>query len=213
MKDFFSRYADRIRLAGDAECWLWTGAQAAGGYGHTHRNGEHVYAHRAAFECANGIGSSDGWVIRHKCDNPPCCNPAHLLSGTYADNAADCAERGRTNPAKGEAIWTAQLTEADVLLMRQMSREGQTIAAIQALFPVTAVSISLALRGSTWAHLPGAVADPPTANRKLSESDVRQIKRRLAIGERGSALAAHYAVKRATISAIKTGRNWSHVGV
>lgn len=34
-------------------------------------------------------------MVRHSCDNPPCCNPAHLLVGTAAQNAQDMAERGR----------------------------------------------------------------------------------------------------------------------
>jgi len=212
MHDFFERYADRIKKAGPDDCWIWTGAQAAGGYGHTHRDNEHVYAHRAAFECANGVGSASGRVVRHRCDNPPCCNPGHLLGGTHADNANDCVERGRKNSAKGEAIWTALLTEADVLHMRDMARAGQTVAAIQALYPVSAVSVSLALRGITWGHLPHPVQQPLTANRKLSEDDVRDIKQRLARGEPGATLASAFAVKRATISAIKTGRNWAHVG-
>jgi len=211
MRDFFERYADRIVVAAPDECWLWTGAQASGGYGHTHRDGEHVYAHRSAFECANGEGSASGRVVRHRCDNPPCCNPSHLLGGTQADNANDCVERGRNNPAKGEAIWTAALTEADVLHMRDMARAGLTIATIQALYPVNAVSVSLALRGVTWGHLPNPVPEPPTANKKLSEAEVREIKRRLGLGASGTVLADAYGVKRAAISAIKTGRNWAHV--
>lgn len=36
-----------------------------------------------------------GPVLRHRCDNPPCINPAHLEPGTQADNVRDMAERGR----------------------------------------------------------------------------------------------------------------------
>ncbi len=35
----------------------------------------------------------DGWVIRHKCDNPRCINPAHLVPGTKAANTRDIARQ------------------------------------------------------------------------------------------------------------------------
>ncbi len=33
----------------------------------------------------------DGWVIRHKCDNPRCINPAHLEAGTQSQNIVEIA--------------------------------------------------------------------------------------------------------------------------
>lgn len=37
----------------------------------------------------------DGPFVLHTCDNPPCCNPAHLYRGTALDNARDRDTRGR----------------------------------------------------------------------------------------------------------------------
>lgn len=95
MDDFFSRYADRIVIGDPDTCWEWTGAKAATGYGHTHLKGKHVYAHRASYESVNGLGSADGLVVRHTCDNPPCCNPAHLYVGSRKQNVGDAVERAR----------------------------------------------------------------------------------------------------------------------
>ena len=39
-------------------------------------------------------------VIRHKCDNPNCCNIEHLEIGTQQDNVNDMIERGRSNKGK-----------------------------------------------------------------------------------------------------------------
>ena len=38
----------------------------------------------------------DGHIIRHTCDNPPCINPDHLISGTMKDNSMDMVKRGRS---------------------------------------------------------------------------------------------------------------------
>ena len=54
-----------------------------------------VYAHRVAWEQANGQPIPPGMVVRHACDNPPCVNPLHLQLGTHADNVRDTHERGR----------------------------------------------------------------------------------------------------------------------
>lgn len=53
-----------------------------------------VGAHRLSWALVNGDIPS-GLVVRHRCDNPPCCNPAHLELGTDAENEADKARRGR----------------------------------------------------------------------------------------------------------------------
>jgi group I intron endonuclease len=48
---------------------------------------------------------------------------------------------------------------------------------------------------------------------KLTESDVAEIKRRLAAGEKGCRLAEEFGVRDPIISEIKTGKRWVHVRV
>jgi HNH endonuclease len=47
---------------------------------------------------------------------------------------------------------------------------------------------------------------------KLTESQVMEIRRRLSDGEPGSSLAREFRVLKTTISSIKNGRNWKHLG-
>jgi hypothetical protein len=82
---------------GHSECWPWTNPSVDGhGYGVVHAGGRHYGAHRVAYMLATGEDIV-GEIIRHSCDNPKCCNPAHLLSGDHAANMRDMAERNRAH--------------------------------------------------------------------------------------------------------------------
>lgn len=89
------------RSAGPEACHPWQGAPGPSGYGLVQGaddyRGFSFLAHRVAWaiEHEQEPGAA---VIRHSCDNPPCCNARHLLDGTQKDNAADMVARGR---AKG----------------------------------------------------------------------------------------------------------------
>lgn len=217
MEDFFRKYADRIKTGAADECWPWIGSHVSAGYGNFTRDGKVIYAHRASFEAANGIGSAVGWVIRHTCDNKPCVNPKHLLSGTHKDNNHDAWERGQLKPLKGEAASRAILTDKIVLAARtEVSAGTASIAELARKHGVAHGVMHAAVTGESWQHLEGAAAQPgyqrgeKRHNAILSAADVRDIRRRLEAGERGMDLALRYGVKRCTISAVKHGRNWSH---
>lgn len=81
------------RLSSIAECLVYQGYRDAKGYGRIGFRGRTWKTHRLAWMFANGPIPS-GLQVRHSCDNPPCCNPAHLLLGTNADNMRDMRERG-----------------------------------------------------------------------------------------------------------------------
>lgn len=74
-------------------CWVWTGKTNSSGYGYFCRNSRTIFAHRFAYELWNKTQLVN-WCL-HKCDNPPCVNPAHLYDGTPQDNADDRVKRGR----------------------------------------------------------------------------------------------------------------------
>ncbi len=81
-------------------CWIWTGALHVFGYGlfSTYRGGvrKRVLVHRLALALTGLIAGPDE-VVMHLCDNPPCCNPAHLRIGTQTENIQDAHKKGRLN--------------------------------------------------------------------------------------------------------------------
>ena len=95
-------------------CWEYTGFRDQQGYGKLMRKGRgNLFAHRYAYE--QSFGPPTG-VVRHTCDNPPCCRPDHLLDGTQADNIKDRQDRGRHRPGRlaGEQHSQAKLTQVQV---------------------------------------------------------------------------------------------------
>ncbi len=95
------RFWKKVRRGGPDECWPWLAGKSSFGHGRFKIGGQLFSAHRVAFVLAGGeieplkMNQYHGTVIRHTCDNPGCCNPAHLIQGTQYDNAKDMARRGR----------------------------------------------------------------------------------------------------------------------
>jgi hypothetical protein len=79
-------------------CIEWTRYTDHAGYGKLSVNSAPVATHRLAWELANGP-IPKGLGVLHRCDNPPCCNVAHLFLGTQVENIADmrAKDRDRTN--------------------------------------------------------------------------------------------------------------------
>lgn len=84
----------------DAECWTWTGHKNNRGYGMLSGRGINgkrspILAHRLAWELHNGRKVPGGMFVLHSCDNPACCNPAHLSIGDQSENITQMWSRGR----------------------------------------------------------------------------------------------------------------------
>lgn len=84
------------------------------------------YVMRFVLEEALGRPLAEGMVTRHTCDNPPCCNPAHLIEGTQAQNLADMVARGRSRT--GERHHAARLTADQVAAIRADPRPSRALA-------------------------------------------------------------------------------------
>jgi len=90
------RFWSKVDKKTDNECWNWKG-RCKHGYGLfkvcVDRKDKGFIASRVALYLS-GVDVKDLFVL-HSCDNPPCCNPNHLRTGTAKDNTNDMIERGR----------------------------------------------------------------------------------------------------------------------
>lgn len=180
------------------QCWVWTGWKDKDGYGKYGRSspyGRNV--HRQSWCMHFGLIPQDRPNVLHRCDNPPCVRPDHLWVGTNADNSADMVKKGRAasgdrNPMRlypervprGKDHWATRYPER--------YRRGDAHALRQ--------HPELAVRGE---HSPKA---------KLTENDVREIRRRYVPYKVSSVrLGREFGVEHSAILAIISRKTWAHV--
>lgn len=133
-------------------CWEWRGLRSRG-YGVLSAGGSNHRAHRVAYVAA-GNGLEADQVVCHRCDNPPCVNPAHLFAGTPGDNVADMTAKGRGNTT-GLALGrpTPSLSADDVREIRERCARGETQAAVARRFGLRGGYVNNIVRGRRRAEV------------------------------------------------------------
>lgn len=127
--DSFFELAGRIKRltqrGADHECWTIALSNETSGRPQISWRGRKYRAARLVYFLERGE-LAPGRVVRHLCGNPQCVNPAHLMEGSYSDNAADEVKwreqlEGRTPPdesyylrvcAEWDALWRQLLPPA-----------------------------------------------------------------------------------------------------
>ncbi len=153
------------------ECWEWQGGRRKK-YGRFKVAGKWLLPHRLAYYLQH-CTDPGRLLVCHTCDNPICCNGAHLFAGTPLDNAVDRDRKGRggkrngvgkarfrgfdTHPERfprGTRVKGVKLTEEQVREIRSLHRTG-TYSQVQLgkQFGVSHRSIGNLLCGHTWAHV------------------------------------------------------------
>ncbi|WP_217924431.1 HNH endonuclease [Miltoncostaea oceani] len=199
------RFWQRVAKAGPDDCWLWTGTRHQKGYGlvYFRRAGKLTSAtsSRVAFALTAGLVELPGRnePVCHSCDNPPCCNPAHLWLGTPAENSADAVNKGRM---------AQKLTVEQV---REIALSGDSAAEIAAHFGITESMVGKIQLGRTWKHVTAALARapiPPHRAARLTPDQVRAIR---GSEESSRDLQTRFGVSQATISRVRSGSGWKSV--
>ena len=143
-----SLFWSNVDVRGDDDCWPWLIGTDPDGYGRSKHVGEQR-AHRVAYRLVCGP-IPDGEIVRHTCDNPPCCNPRHLLTGTHADNAQDKVDRGRSADREGEFNTQAKLTPEQA---RSIFLDRRYYAEIAAEYEISKNTVWDIKAKRSWRHL------------------------------------------------------------
>jgi len=144
-EDFWAK----VEVGDKHECWPWRGSISNKGYGQLYIGGTMRTAQSVAIEMSGGV-IPDGHFSCHHCDNPPCCNPSHLFTGTPAQNSADMIAKGRQKVYRGEDSHNAKLTEKKVIAIRADDRIYRVIAAD---YGVSRACIGLIKVRKNWKHV------------------------------------------------------------
>ena len=209
------------RVKKTRSCWFWGGGKFASGYGALRVDGRQVRAHRYAYELCYGA-LLPGFVVCHRCDNPPCVRPDHLFAGSQRDNMRDALLKGRLylppgrKFGRGEAHPAAKLSHAVVVAMRAMYKQGFTQRQLAQLYRVTRSGVAHVIQGNRWEDpswcAPGArwrkARGEANPNSKLSAEKAAAIRRLAAAGATQSSLARQFSVTRRAIHMVINGMTW-----
>lgn len=150
------RFAQFVGAPTETGCILWTGP-LSNGYGLLqckNRKPRQVWAHRLAYEMANGP-IPDGLCVLHNCpggDNTRCVNAAHLFLGTRTDNAADRDAKGRTT--KGTDNPRTKLDPDKVRKIReQRALHGTTYKILASENDISISTVESIILRHSWKYL------------------------------------------------------------
>lgn len=95
MKSLRDRLLNNREIDPITGCWLWTGVRLPKGYGKMTWGYRTFLVHRlSAFEFL-GFDLASPIQIQHKCNNPPCFNPDHFITGDQRQNLQYMSELKR----------------------------------------------------------------------------------------------------------------------
>lgn len=125
------------------------------GYTRIRYKGKHERLFRVIYQMKYGE-IPKGMLIRHKCDNPSCCNVEHLEIGTPKDNVSDMIQRGRDKyhtkrpERNGSNNVSSKLNEEQV---KEIYLSNSSCNKLAKQYAVSKVTILLIRHKKIWAWL------------------------------------------------------------
>jgi hypothetical protein len=86
----------------------------------------------------------------HRCDNPPCCNGAHIRWGRPAENVNDTMTRGRHRPVRGERNKRATITAAQAREIKERIARRERQIDIASTLKVSRSLVADISAGRAW---------------------------------------------------------------
>lgn len=131
-------------------CWACSLSKNGDGYSSVRVGQTSVLAHRAARWLMCGPFDLSLCVC-HSCDNPACCNPAHLFLGTHAENMADMkAKRRRAGLGAGDANGRAKLNAQMAEEIRKDRASGALFRELASRYGVAISTINRVCKQENW---------------------------------------------------------------
>jgi transposase len=138
------------------DCWKWNGCKYGMGYGQlSHVSGgkkRSAPAHKLSYRIHHGE-FDESLLVCHRCDNPECCNPRHLFLGTAKDNIQDKYSKGRGADVRGERNPVSRLTEDQIILIRELRANNESISELAEKFNVSNSQIKRIVSRELWGHI------------------------------------------------------------
>ena len=143
------RILDRIKVNVQTGCWKWTGPLQSNGHPRYFDGTRYISARKASC-LAFDIPIRKGCQIFTTCNNVKCVNPKHLRVSSSTHSKKKFAPITRMS---GEANPMSKLRVIDIVLIRELAKEGESIKIIAKQFGTNRAHIRNIIRRKSWGHV------------------------------------------------------------